>query len=154
VAWVVPDELPEPEELDEAELPVEPVLVELELELEPPELFGLEPVLVDPVLVDPVPVDPVPVEPRPGVFVVAPELVPAGEPDVWAEPGRVAATAPVASTLATPAPAVTVVSRRKPRRLRAGGVSGLPSGLVGIGGSSRDDAAFVSLAGCTGTEIA
>jgi hypothetical protein len=49
------------------------------------------------------------------------------------EPGSVAATAPVASTLATPTPAVTTDSRFKPRRRSAAGDSGWPPGLLGIG---------------------
>jgi hypothetical protein len=58
-------------------------------------------------------------------------------PDVWAEPGSVAAMAPVASTLATPTPAVTTDSRLIPRRLSTDGGSDRPPGSLDIAGSLR-----------------
>jgi hypothetical protein len=83
---------------------------------------------------DPVPEDPVPEDPVPD---------PAGDPGLtarpvaepWAEPGSAAATAPVASTLATPTPAVTANSRLRPRRLSIDGGTGGPPELLGIGDS-------------------
>jgi hypothetical protein len=85
----------------------------------PPELW-----LPDP---DPVPEDPAPewaAEPVSPAFAAA-------EP--WVEPGRVAAIAPVASTPATPTPAVTADSRLRPRRRSIDGGTGGPPGLLGIG---------------------
>jgi hypothetical protein len=104
--------------------PPEPALGKIadeEPELLPPELWLPDP---DPVLEDPEPdlaAEPVPPAPDPA------------EP--WVEPGRVAAIAPVASTPATPTPAVTADSRFRPRRLSAdGGTRGSP-GSLGIGDS-------------------
>jgi hypothetical protein len=96
----------------------------------------------DPVLAEPVPDVALELEPLPVDVLVS-----------WLEPGSVAATAPVASTLATPTPAVTTASRFIPRRRSAvggtggggggeaggvedaGGVGGTggPSGLLDIG---------------------
>jgi hypothetical protein len=68
--------------------------------------------------------EPLPDEVDPGLVLVV---------DAWDEPGRVAATAPVASTLANPAPAVTAVSRLIPRRRSSGGGSVWPPCLLDIG---------------------
>jgi hypothetical protein len=138
VACADPDELDELLDLEPVELelePLDPVLAEPvlaePLELEPLEL-ELEPLELDPVLVDPVLVEPVLVE----VLVVV----------SWVEPGSVAATAPVAITLARPTPAVTAVSRRIPRRRASAAGETRPSVLLGIGnpspsaGSDYDDA--------------
>jgi hypothetical protein len=92
------------------------------------------------VLEDPAP-EPWPPDPDRVLEDPAPELaaesvlpVPAvAEP--WAEPGRAAAIAPVASTLATPTPAVTADSRLRPRRLSTDGGTGGSPGLLGIGDS-------------------
>ena len=113
-----------------------------------------DPVLEDPVLEDPVPEDPVPEDPVPEDPVPEDtepdEPVPADPPEVLPEPlladvpwpddvllcvapGRVAAMAPVASTLATPTPAVTTDSRFMPRCRSAAGSAGRPAGLLGIG---------------------
>jgi hypothetical protein len=70
----------------------------------------------------------VPEDPVPGELVLV-------LPEVWAEPGSVAAMAPVASALATPTPAVTTDSRRLPRRLSTDGGSARPPGSLDIGGS-------------------
>jgi hypothetical protein len=108
-----------------------------------------DPVPEDPVPEDPVPEDPVPEDPAPDD--PAPEdaepddpeplLTDEPLPDVllpddvpWCvEPGSVAAMAPVASTLATPTPAVTADSRFMPRCRSAAGGAGRPPGLLGIG---------------------
>jgi hypothetical protein len=111
----VPDDEDEDDDDDEDdELPV-PVL-EVPAELLPDEL--------DP---EPELPDELDVEPELAPFFAA--LVPlvALAADAWAEPGSVAAMAPVASTLATPTPAVTADSRLIPRRRSAGGGSGRPS---------------------------
>jgi hypothetical protein len=65
------------------------------------------------------------------------ELEPADAavPELWVEPGSVAAIAPAATTPATPTPAVTADSRFMPRRLSADGGSGRSPGLLGIGRS-------------------
>jgi hypothetical protein len=55
------------------------------------------------------------------------------------EPGSVTATAPAATTLATPTPAVTADSRFMPRRRSADGGTGRPPGLLDIGGSFPAD---------------
>jgi hypothetical protein len=119
----------------------------------PPELWLPDP---DPVPEDPAPElwlpdpDPVPEDPAPELWLPDPDPVPedpAPEPtaepvppapvvvEPWAEPGSAAATAPVASTLATPTPTVTADSRLRPRRLSIDGVTGGPPGLLGIGDS-------------------
>jgi hypothetical protein len=92
------------------------------------------------VLEDPAP-EPWPPDPDRVLEDPAPEL--AAEPvlpvpavaEPWAEPGRAAAIAPVASTLATPTPAVTADSRLRPRRLSTDGGTGGSPGLLGIGDS-------------------
>jgi hypothetical protein len=95
----------------------------------------LVPVLVEPLLVEPLLVEPVLVEP---VLVLVVES--------WVELGSVAATAPVAITLATPTPAVTAASRRIPRRRASAGVIARRSVSLGIGlpfpsgASAYDDA--------------
>ena len=127
------DPLPDDPELDE---PVPEELVPEELEPEDPELDEPvpeelepeDPVLEDPVLEDPVLEDPVPEEAEPLLDVPLPDDV------LWcAEPGSVAAMAPVASTLATPTPAVTADSRFMPRCRSAAAGAGRPPGLLGIG---------------------
>jgi len=122
-----------------------------------PERLPLEFELDAPLLAVGVPDDPVlavPDAPDVACELVAPELVaPAvlAAPVVaalWAEPGSAAAMAPVASTLATPAPAVTTESRFMPRRRSAPGETGRPRGSMGISDSSpsRWAAAAASLA--------
>jgi hypothetical protein len=128
VACTVPDEPSDEDEDDDEEPPPTD---------EPDELPVPEPELLDPELAA--------LEPDVALL-PAPEL--ADEPELvvlaaCAEPGRVAATTPAASTLATPTPVVTAVSRRFPRRLSADGGngrgadggSGWPPGLLDIGGS-------------------
>jgi hypothetical protein len=70
------------------------------------------------------------------------ELTPDDAPDfvvpfvvaaLWVAPGSTAAMAPVASTPATPTPAVTADSRLMPRRRSAPAVSGRSARLTGIG---------------------
>jgi hypothetical protein len=51
----------------------------------------------------------------------------------WVEPGSVAATTPVASTLAMPTPTVAADSRFMPRRLSIDGGTGRPPGFLRIG---------------------
>jgi hypothetical protein len=102
------------------------------------------PVPGDPEDAEPPPSDPVPEDADPG------ELLPDDPPEVLSEPllaeaplpddvlpcveaGSVAAMAPVASTLATPTPAVTTDSRFMPRCRSAAGGAGRPPGLLGIG---------------------
>jgi hypothetical protein len=116
VAWA------EPEALDELPLDglVEPVLVEPLL---------VEPLLVEPLLVEPLLVEPLLVEP----LLVEPVLVEVLVVESWVEPGSVAATAPVAITLATPTPAVTAASRLIPRRRASAGATARPSVSLGIG---------------------
>ncbi|HEY1920880.1 MAG TPA: hypothetical protein VGH27_35370 [Streptosporangiaceae bacterium] len=118
MAWAEPDELDALPELDELPLDVPPELV-LPLLVEP---LLVEPLLVEPLL-EPVLAEPVEVEPVEVLVVL----------ESWVEPGSVAATAPVAMTLATPTPAVTAASRLIPRRRASAGGSVRPSVLLGIG---------------------
>ncbi len=81
--------------------------------------------------------DPVPGDRAPAAPDFAAEPVP---PDPaaakWcAGPGSAAAIAPVASTLATPTPAVVADSRLSPRRRSIDAAAGWPPGLLGIGAS-------------------
>jgi hypothetical protein len=113
-----------------------------------------DPLLEDPLLEDPVPEDPVPEDPEPEdaepdepfpddpagalpePLLPEPLLAEVPLPDdvpLCVAPGSVAAMAPVASTLATPTPAVTTDSRFMPRRRSAAGDAGRPAGLLGIG---------------------
>ncbi len=110
-----------------------------------------DPLLDEPVLEDPVPEDAEPDEPVPDdrepLLAEEPLLDVPLPVDVLlcVEPGSVAAMAPVASTLATPTPAVTADSRFMPRCRSAAGGAGRPVGLLGIGhplSSARDG--FVS----------
>jgi hypothetical protein len=103
----------------------------------PPELCPPDPA---PALEDPPPEpwlpDPDPVlEDRAPEFAAEPVPPAPAAAEPWAGPGRAAAIAPVASTLATPTPAVTADSRFRPRRLTIDGGTGGPPGLLGIGDS-------------------
>jgi hypothetical protein len=86
-----------------------------------------EPLLADPLLAEPLPAE-VPLLADPLLAEPLPAEVP-----LCVAPGSVAAMAPVASTLATPTPAVTTDSRFMPRRRSAAGDTGRPAGLLGIG---------------------
>jgi hypothetical protein len=119
VAWAEPDELDALPELDELPLDALPELV-LPLLVEP---LLTEPLLLEPLLTEPVPLEPVRADPVEVLVVL----------ESWVEPGSVAATAPVAITLATPTPAVTAASRLIPRRRASAGGSARPAVLLGIG---------------------
>jgi hypothetical protein len=100
------------------------------------ELLFADPLLLaDPLLADPeLPADPLLDEPvLDEAFEPEPPLADVDVLVSWPEPGSVAAMAPVASTLATPTPAVTTDSRFRPRRRSAAGDSGWPPGLLDIG---------------------
>jgi hypothetical protein len=75
-----------------------------------------------------------------------PELVvPVALVALWVEPGSATAITPVASTPATPTPAVTAVSRLMPRRRSIQAGTGRSAGLTGISGSLPS---LVARAGC------
>jgi hypothetical protein len=106
VAWALP----------EVEVGVELEVMPLELvELEEEEPVLVEPVEDDPVLVEPVEDDPVLVDPVEDDEPVEVRLVAASA--VCVDPGRTKATAPAATTLATPTEAVTTRIRARPRVL-------------------------------------
>jgi hypothetical protein len=118
-----PDPLPDDAELDEP-VPEED---------EPDELVPDDPVPDEPVPEDAEPDELVPDEPEP--LLADEPLLDVLPPDdvLWCvDPGSVAAMAPVASTLATPTPAVTADSRFMPRCRSAAGGTGRPAGLLGI----------------------
>jgi hypothetical protein len=125
VTWLLPPELDDGEEPElkppePSELELDPVEVEPEEELEPelvpepgdvePEPELAEPEDVEPELAEPVDVEPVEAEPEDVEPVEAPACV---------DPGRTSANAPAATTLATAATVVAVLTLPRPRSLAA-----------------------------------